>query len=306
MKKVFMIGAGYVAGEAALRLIAKGHEVSIGKRQPEQGLPASLPSGTPVLRMDVLVPSSFPPAMFEADSLIYCVASAGFSPEQYRQAYYEGLSNVLARLQAQPSQVRRIIFVSSTGVFSQEEGARVDESSPAEPRAFSGQIMLDAETALKRFGEQHPHIETSAIRFSGIYGPGRTRMLKEALAGPPVTRKRWEQFTNRIHRDDCAAALVHLVEREKVRKTYVASDMAPSRFGEVISWLANKLQVAPPPILETAMDGNEQASKRTGLERGGHKQCWSTALLDEGFSFKYPSFREGYEALIISEFGGGI
>lgn len=308
MKTVFIIGAGYVAGKAAGLLLDQGCAVSLGKRHPERGVTSDLRGRAQVHAMDVQDPYTYPESLLNAQVLIYCVASDGLSPEQYRSAYSEGLGKVLQALSTHPlsrgdkAPARRIIFVSSTGVYSQEDGSRVDEHSPAEPNAFSGQIMREAELALMEFAASTQNYQACTIRFSGIYGPGRTRLIQEVAAQKPISAKRWNQWTNRIHRDDCAHALVHLVARDQIQTCYVGSDTHPASFGEIATWLAAKLGVSPPMIQDQPSGPPNSGTKSSGgLERGGHKQCWSTGLLAEGFQFRFPSYKEGYESLIRSE-----
>jgi nucleoside-diphosphate-sugar epimerase len=314
MKTVFIIGAGYVAGKAASLLLDQGYTVSLGKRHPEHGIASELRDRVKVHAMDVQKPATFPLALLQAQVIIYCVASDGFSPEQYRAAYSDGLGKVLQALGHNRSKTdkslssQRLIFVSSTGVFSQEDGSRVDEHSIAEPKAFSGRIMRDAELALQEFADRTSRFDACSIRFSGIYGPGRTRMIQEIAAGKPVARKRWMQLTNRIHRDDCASALAHLVKQDQIQSCYVASDTHPATFGEIATWLAARLGVSVPSIQEEPTLQEASTKMHTpppkasgGLERGGHKACWSTGLLAEGFAFRFPSFKEGYDSLIRTE-----
>jgi nucleoside-diphosphate-sugar epimerase len=307
MKSIFLIGAGYVAGHAAALLLDQGHELAIGKRHPDQGLPPELAGRAAVFRMDVNNPLSFPAALPQSETLIYCVSSDAFSEAHYRRAYFDGLCSVLKALSGSDSRAtKRIIFISSTGVFAQSDESQVDENSPAEPQGFSGRIMLEAEQALQAFGRDHPEIQTVALRFSGIYGPGRTRMIQTIARAEPVTEKRWTQWTNRIHRDDCAAAIAHLVNRPTVKPCYVASDTSPARYGEIAAWVAQRLgrPLAVPrtvaPMAGAAKIG-APLPNTGGLERGGDKRCWSTALLAEGFTFKYASFKDGYEPLIASD-----
>ncbi len=308
MKTVFIIGAGYVAGKAASLLLDQGFSVSLGKRNPASGVTSELLGRAQVHAMDVQNAASYPHALLDADVIIYCVASDGFSPEQYRNAYSGGLGKVLQALESHhagrefSARAQRLIFVSSTGVYSQEDGSRVDEHSPAEPKAFSGQIMREAELALQAYATHSPGFDACSVRFSGIYGPGRTRMIQDIASGKPVSAKRWQQLTNRIHRDDCAAALLHLVKQAKIQPYYVASDTHPATFGEIATWLATRLEVPLPAIQKEVTGASPQGAKTSGgLERGGHKACWSTGLLAEGFKFSVPSFREGYDRLIRTE-----
>lgn len=274
MAKVFIAGAGYVGTVAAGLLARAGHTVDVGRRTPGDA-PASH-------AMDVLRPQTYPAALHEATCVVYCVSADAFTPEAYREAYVEGLARVIEA--AAKGCTRRLIFVSSTGVFGQDDGSVVDEASPAEPRGFSGRTILEGEALLAT-----APFEATAIRYSGIYGPGRDRLVRMVRAGTPVSVRSRAAITNRIHRDDCARALVHLVGRREVAPLYLGSDESPSPMGEILDWIAQRLGVDPPPPGE---DGPEV------LQRGGNKRISSARMRGEGFAFLYPTYREGFAAIL--------
>jgi len=141
----------------------------------------------------------------EVEYLFYTAAADKSSDEAYARAYVAGIENTLKALSG--SELRHVFFVSSTGVYAQRAGEWVDENSETCPERFSGVRLLQGETAAL----DGPFPATVA-RFGGIYGPGRTRLVERVRSGtrcfvdPP-------RFTNRIHRDDCAGALRHLLVR---------------------------------------------------------------------------------------------
>lgn len=271
MSSAFIVGAGYVGLRAAELLAAKGIEVRVGRRTP--------PPGVPGHAMDVLRPESFPDAMRAAQAVVYCVAADASTEEAYRAAYVTGLRNVLAHLEG--GAARRFVFVSSTGVYGQSDGSIVDERTDPAPTGFTGRILLEGEALVRAAA-----VPGTTIRFSGIYGPGRQRIVEEVRAGSPVSRARWEAYTNRIHREDCARSLVHLLGRPGVAPLYVGTDAAPVKLSEVMEWIAARLGVAPPPVVELAPGERRM--------RGGSKRCSGALLLSEGFMLEFPSYREGY------------
>ena len=173
--------------------------------------------------------------------VVYTAAASAFTEEGYRKTYVEGLRNLLEALQAGAHPVSRLIFVSSTGVYGQTQGQWVDERSPTQPGHFSGRIMLEAERIA--VAEAYPAI---VVRFGGIYGPGRNRLVETVRRGvacvesPPT-------YTNRIHRDDCAAVLQHLMVLERPESLYLGVDSHPAPQCEVMDWLAGRLGVPVPP-----------------------------------------------------------
>lgn len=274
MARVFVAGAGYVGTVAAALLAQAGHAVDIGRRT------ASGAPGTHA--MDVLRPETYPAALAGAECVVYCVSADAFTPEAYRDAYVEGLARVIEA--AAKGAARRLVFVSSTGVFGQDDGSIVDERSPAQPRGFSGRVILEGEALAAA-----APLEATSIRFSGIYGPGRDRLVRLAREAAPVSARSRAAITNRIHRDDCARALAHLVERTAVAPLYLGSDEAPTAMGEILDWIAARLGVAPGPV------GDDAAQV---LQRGGNKRISSAALRASGFAFRYPTYREGFAAIL--------
>ncbi|MGE0356142.1 MAG: NAD-dependent epimerase/dehydratase family protein [Burkholderiales bacterium] len=275
MARVFIAGAGYVGTVAAQLLAQAGHEVAVGRRTPGDAPGAHA--------MDVLRPETFPPALGAADCVVYCVSADASTPEAYRAAYVDGLARVVAA--ASRGAAKRLVFVSSTGVYGQDDGSVVDEASPAEPRGFTGRTLLEGEALAAA-----APLEATTIRFSGIYGPGRDRLVRVVREGRPVSAASRAAITNRIHRDDCARAIAHLVGRSSVDPLYLGTDEAPTAMGEILDWLAARLGVAPPPLGE---DSPEVPSRR-----GGAKRLSSARLRASGFAFRYPTYREGFAAIL--------
>jgi nucleoside-diphosphate-sugar epimerase len=175
----------------------------------------------------------------------------------------------------------RVLFTSSTAVYGQMRGEWVDASSPTHPRGFAGQIMLSAERLLH--GSRLP---STVLRLGGIYGPGRTRLIDRVRSGEPMVRSDGPTYTNRIHRDDAAAAIAHLLALPEPAPTYVGVDEDPADSAEVLGWIAERLGV---PLVEAAASESLAA---------GSRRCRDAALLASGFRFTYPTFREGYAALM--------
>ena len=119
------------------------------------------------------------------------------------------------------------------------------------------------------------------VRFAGIYGPGRTRLIERVRAGDPCSAA----YANRIHRDDCAGVLRHLLRLERPLPLYLAADGEPATQCAVMTWMAERLGLPAPPSAD-AGDGNLG------------KRCRNARLAASGYEFEYPSFREGYGAII--------
>ena len=278
MATVLLVGCGELGTRLGLALSQAGHQC-IGLKRHLNQLPAPIQG----IRADVTDPASLA-ALPAHDYLVYTLVPAVFSAEGYQQAYVEGLDNLLQALQQQQLQPRRIFYVSSSAVYHQSNGEWVDDQSPTEPSSFSGQAMLRAEALLQR-----SHYPGTSVRFSGIYGPGRERLLNwvrqgDAALAEPI------QYGNRIHRDDCVGVLQFLIEKElaghQLADCYLASDPHPASYYEVLEWLRQQLQLPEPQLRQDFSQKLRTASKR----------CRPQRLLDAGYPFHYPDYQAGYRA----------
>jgi len=234
---------------------------------------------------DLTIPETLrelPPAL---DVVFYTAAPNGPDEAAYRAIYVDGLRYVLEALVRQHQSPQRVLLTSSTAVYAQSGGEWVDETSPTEPQHFTGRRVLEGERVLL-----DGPFPATVLRLGGIYGPGRTSLIervRQRLAtcrdGPPL-------YTNRIHRDDCAGALHHLMTLSQADSLYIGVDHEPADYCDVIHWLAAQLG-APPPRVE-ASSGTDTRRHRT------NKRCRHDKLIGSGYVFRYPTFHEGYAALL--------
>lgn len=274
--RTLIAGCGYVGVALGERLVAEGHEVW-GLRRDCSGLPASIrPIAADLGNASQL--EALPP---DIDFLVYAASAGESSEAAYRRAYVTGLGNVLAGLRG--GRPRRVFFTSSTAVYGQVDGSWVDEESETSPLHFTGAVTLEAERLLRESS-----LPATVVRCAGIYGPGRHRLIEAVRQGTAAMTHR---FTNRIHRDDLAGAIAHLIRVNSELGVVIASDDEPASQSEVIRFLAQRLGVPEPPASVTANDGPA---------RGGHKRCRNARLKATGYRLSYPTYREGYTALLAA------
>ena len=274
---ILIAGCGDVGSALGQRLLKKGHNVVGLRRNINQ-----LPSGIQGISTDLSQIDALTTALAEqtqCDILVYSVAASQHDEPGYQQAYVEGFKNLLAALPATP---KHIFFTSSTSVYHQNDSSWVDENSPCEPTGFSGRIMLQAEQQVLA-----SNVPATVVRFSGIYGPGRNHLLKRVKRGD-VAPESPDQFSNRIHRDDCAGALEHLIaqvlEGESIEQIYLATDDTPATMYEVTHWLSAQMDT---PILS-----------ETHSRRAGSKRCSNQRLRDSGYVMQFSSYQDGYAELL--------
>ena len=277
--KVLIVGYGDLGREVACQLARNGIK-AIGVRRSVQSTPDNANSHeVTVISADVTQPMSLAMlAGIEPEIIVYCVAASGQSDVEYKAAYVDGLRNVLAT-QQHNLQLKHVLFVSSTRVYGQDTVQLIDESIPAVPADFGGERLLEAEHLLQTLA-----CGATVLRLSGIYGPGRLRMLN--LARSPENWPKQNIWSNRIHRDDAAAFIVFLIRQVlaggDVHDCYIVTDSKPVPQYEVLEWLAAQLQTEKPKPLPAS----------------GGKRLNNKALLASGFELQYPDYQAGYKTLL--------
>lgn len=275
--RILVAGCGKLGGAIAQSL-SRQAEVFGLRRNPDR-----IPQGVHPLGADLLdrkqVEAVLPD---DLDIVIYCLTPSSYDEQGYRNAYVRALENLVAALGTQT--LKRLIFISSSSVYSQNDDSWVDETSQTEPARFSGQMVLEGEQVALNSGSP-----ATAVRFSGIYGPTRQQFL-DAVVNGRMDPARPAPFSNRIHETDAVAAICHLVnlalEEKPLEQCYLASDCEPVRLDEVVAWVRDQIPCAAP-----------QPDARKG-GRAGSKRCSNRRLLESGFRFRYPDFRAGYQELI--------
>lgn len=273
---ILIVGCGDLGTEIGLRLVDSGQDVVAWRRRADV-LPQDFD------RVSVDLTNDLPTIPQSVSTVIVAVAADSFTEEAYRLAYITGLTNVLDALERDQVKPDKVLLISSTTVYGNTTG-QVDETTIATPTSFSGTITLEAEAVLQA---RYADTSTSSIvlRLAGIYGPGRTRLI-DLVRNQTAVIPDSPRLTNRIHRDDAAAAAVHLLTVPNPSDLYLGVDEHPVDLGEVLRFLAHEMTYDEPP------------TGSVPVARGGDKHCSNTRLKASGFQFAFPSYIEGYRSLL--------
>jgi nucleoside-diphosphate-sugar epimerase len=276
-KRILLAGCGDIGTGLGERLLARGAEVHGLRRTPDR-----LPDGFVKVAGDFLVPATLRQLRGQVfDHVVITLTPTGHSDEAYAAAYVTGLRNLLAVLEPAPDLV---CFVSSTSVYHQDDHGWVDENSPTEPTTFAGLRTLEAEGLVAASG-----FSFVIVRFSGIYGPGRTHLIDQVRGGSACGPEH-RVYTNRLHREDGIGFLEHLIlmhERsEGLQELYLATDSHAATMWDVQSWLATHLGLDPFALKTGPVPG------RTS------KRCRNNRMRETRYQLVYPDFMRGYAELL--------
>lgn len=222
----------------------------------------------------------------EISHIAYCAAPSERDEGAYRATYLTGLQNIVLSLKllhaeraAKTVNPPKMLFVSSTAVYDNEAQGIFDESSPTKPRGFNGQVLLEAENWL--MGNWPAAL---ILRLSGIYGPAKQSLLHALMRGSTTVPDSDDYIANRIHIDDAAGAILHLLSGDH-QGVYIGTDSHPIPVRRLYTALAKMLGVDPP-------------KSGTPSFMMGKKQLSNQKLLSSGFELQWPDCLEGYKAII--------
>jgi nucleoside-diphosphate-sugar epimerase len=275
---VIVAGCGWLGTAIAGRLVSQGARVTGVRRDPTRAA-ALRALGVEPLALDLAAPGA-ERALPRADAVIACQAATGEGVASYLAAYLDANQALVA---AAVRDGARLIYTGSTGVFGQTDGRDVDEGTPPAPASETGEVLADAEALV--LGAAHGGVRACVTRLSGLYGPGRTGVVDRVRSGRLALGAGEDAWMNFCHLDDAATLVLAALERGEPGAVYHGSDAEPVRRGEVVRWIARRIGVAPARVEEAAPG----PSRRIRSER-------TRAAL--GLALAYPSFREGFAALV--------
>ncbi|MDB6148898.1 MAG: dependent epimerase/dehydratase family protein [Chthoniobacter sp.] len=202
------------------------------------------------------------------NAVIHCASSGKGGVEAYRRVYLEGARNLSELLEP-----ARLVFTGSTSVYAQTTGEWVTEESAAEPDRETGKVLRETEELVLATGG-------AVARLAGIYGPGRSVLLRKFLADEALIEGGGERWINQVHRADIAAALLTLVQ-SGARGLFNVSDDQPIRQRELYAWLAERFHRPLPP------SGPVDSNRKRGWT---NKRVSNSRLRALGWAPRYPSF----------------
>lgn len=277
--QIVIAGCGFLGEAAAGFFLEAGWRV-LGLCATEESAARLADRLFPVAVVDISKPITAPVGWERPDIVVHCASSGRGGADAYRAVYRDGLEHL--RDAFSPG---RLIFTGSTSVYSQVDGGWVTEDSPAEPDRETGRILLEAEKIALDAGGV-------AARLAGIYGPGRSVLLKKFLDGSALLEAGGNRWINQIHRDDGALALLRLAQHEAAAGIYNVCDDTPTTQREIYGWIADHLNRPLPP------EGPADLNRKRGWTS---KRIRNARLRSLGWSPRYPGYRDALGELVAAQ-----
>ncbi len=198
------------------------------------------------------------------------------------------LHHFLSSLAHQP---RRIVLISTTGVYGDSKGAWIDENFMVNPVADRAHRRLSAEKTLQQWAKHH-HREYIILRVPGIYAKDRLPLAR-LKKGLPVVNRNEAAWTNRIHADDLAMVCKTAMESAISGEIYNVTDGQPSTMTDYFNRVADYAGLARPPQISMQEAETTLSAGMVSYLRESRRIRHAKMLKELHVTLQYPSLKDG-------------
>jgi nucleoside-diphosphate-sugar epimerase len=193
---------------------------------------------------------------------------------------------------------RRFVYLSTSGVYGDCAGERVDETRAPRPRTDRARRRLDAELAVSDWGGREG-VETVILRVPGIYATDRLP-LERIARGVPALRAEDDVYTNHIHADDLAAIVAAALHSSRAFGTYNACDDTAIKMGDWLDMLADRSGLAR-PLRVSRVDASRLLAPETLSFMSESRRLSNERLKAQlGVRLRYPTVADGLAAIGVA------
>lgn len=280
---LFVFGLGYSARVFAEPLLRQGWRVSATTRDEDKAYRLSV-AGFDMHFFDRGRP--LPDAAAALAGVTHLLSSV--PPDEFGDPVIDHHGADLAAL----SGISWAGYLSTTGVYGDQDGGWVDEATPTVPASHRSHRRVAAEAAWSAALPLVNH-----FRLSGIYGPGRNA-LRDRLAGRARRIDKPGHLFSRIHVEDIAGVLQASLETETKGRIYNVCDDEPAANADLVAYACELLGLEPPPLVPFAEAAQAMSPMQLSFWQE-NRRVRNRRLQEElGYSLRYPTYREGLRGLL--------
>lgn len=213
-----------------------------------------------------------------------------FAPPANHGGYDHRTRNLLAAL-SRGGASKRLIYISTSGVYGDCGGALVSETRPLNPQTARAQRRMDAEQQIRGWAKRN-NVQASILRVPGIYAADRLP-LDRLRAGTPAIAQAEDGYTNHIHADDLARIVVAALRDGKPNRVYHACDDSEMKIGEYLDAVADVYGLSRPPRLSRAEVERNVSSGLWSFMRESRRLTNGRMKGELKVGLRYPTVGEG-------------
>ncbi len=291
-RRLFVFGLGYSARQLAADLSVQGWEIAGTTRTAEKASALAASEGVEAFVFDRAAPLDGPETALSGTTHLLSSVPPDAEGDPVLDAHFDDIVAL-----AQGGGLRWIGYLSTTGVYGDRAGGWVDETSALEPTGERGRRRVAAERHWLRLWQEHG-LPVHIFRLAGIYGPGRSQFAA-LRAGRSRRIEKPGQVFSRIHVADIAQVLAASIDRPNPGAVYNVCDDAAADPAEVTAHAAGLLGMEPPPLVpfETA----DLSEMGRSFYRDNKRVSNARIKQELGVRLLYPSYREGFPAVLAAE-----
>ena len=192
----------------------------------------------------------------------------------------------LLSILSQAGRVRRFVYISTSGVYGDCQGAWVSEATPPNPTSERGQRRLHAENQIRAWAIQ-AGVNASILRVPGIYA-GNRLPIDRLKAGTPALKDDEDVYTNHIHADDLAKLIELAIFRAKPQRVINASDRSHLKMGEYFDLVAKYAQLPMPPRVSREQLGGQVSPMMLSFMQES-RRLTNSRIAELGCILRYPT-----------------
>lgn len=290
MKNVLIVGSGDVA-RRAIPWLAKRFRVCALTRQSDFGDQLRALGARPLIA-DLDDNRSLDRIAGVADVLLHFAPPPGSGERDMRTA------RLLAALGRRGSLPRRIVYISTTGVYGDCAGALVSETDTCRPDTDRARRRVDAERRLRRFGVRN-RVSICVLRAPGIYAADRLPVERLARGSPILTIDE-DVYTNHIHAEDLARLACVALFRGRPGRVYNAVDDTRMKMGDYFEFAADTLGLPRPPRMGRAELSKNLTPMALSFMAESRRLASDRIKKELRLALLYPTVREGYAAAMVA------
>lgn len=216
-----------------------------------------------------------------ADALLHCAPPPATGEHDPRTV------NVLAAL----TNVSRVVYISTSGVYGDCAGALVNEDRPVNPQTARARRRVDAERQLRDWCAARG-VALVILRAPGIYAADRLP-VDRLRAGTPVLRAEDDVYTNHIHADDLSAVAVRALEPDAAPGVYNVADDSDMRMGDWMDLVAEHAGLPKPPRMPRSRIAEQVPAEVLSFMNESRRLDNRRMKTVLGVKLRYPTVQEG-------------
>ncbi len=285
MSKLFAFGLGFSAQTLAERLARQDWQIAGTARDPANVVQLDA-RGFVVTRFAGEADNAALPKLLPGTTHLLLSIPPGPGGDPVLAHYRDQIAGL--------SSLEWIGYLSTVGVYGNQDGNWVDEDTEPKPNSARTEARVEAETAWLRFGEEID-VPVHIFRLAGIYGPGRC-VFDKLRDGTARRIKKDGQVFSRIHVEDIATVLEASMARPRGGAVYNVADDEPVAPGDIVAYAADMLGMTPPP--EVPFEEADLTPMARSFYEGSRRIGNDRIKSELGVALRYPTYREGLASLL--------